>query len=156
MDRSKFKNGRVHFRNWPHSPWPHWVDWAVKPQHKQINQDSSYASIKVCKAAYVHLTLGLHGTRFLRNQTAMTFLAQNNLNWALKMGQLCTVHFDAFFLNSDRHFENLIGHFENSMVKTICNDSAWPKQTSKWIAYGRIPAKKWNQTDLSLTVFVTN
>ena len=21
--------------NWPCSTWPHWVDWAVKPQHKQ-------------------------------------------------------------------------------------------------------------------------
>ena len=21
--------------NWPRSTWPHWVDWAVKPRHKQ-------------------------------------------------------------------------------------------------------------------------
>ena len=27
-------NARV---NWPRSTWPHWVDWAVKPQHKQTD-----------------------------------------------------------------------------------------------------------------------
>ena len=25
--------------NWPRSIWPHWVDWAIKPQHKQTDPD---------------------------------------------------------------------------------------------------------------------
>ena len=27
--------------NWPRSTWPYWVDWAVKPQHKQTNAQPS-------------------------------------------------------------------------------------------------------------------
>ena len=32
--------------DWPRSTWPHWIDWAVKPQHKQtVHYNSVHISV---------------------------------------------------------------------------------------------------------------
>ena len=105
--------------NWPRSTWHHWVDWAVKPQHKQ-NKHMQTAKAQI----------RLHGRMRVCTYWSRPSLTTYRIIWHYRMHQLranararlrmCRVNINlCIFLHVRRH----LFVWRDPIVTTVCQMS---------------------------------